>query len=197
MYVEQLSPESAMQLRPAQFDALAGLLQDVVAGGASVGFLAPLSARTARAYWRGVVAALGEELGLWLAYEGEHIVGAVQLAQCSKDNGRHRGEVQKLFVLRTHRGRGIARALIETVERHAVRRGLRLLVLDTEAGSPAERLYRRLGWQEAGMIPDYALSPDGRLHPTVYFYKSLTPHKPLAKDASHNSAAEHVHLVMI
>lgn len=196
MYVEQLSATQA--LRPVQLDALAALLQDAVEGGASVGFLAPLSGRTARGYWRGVMAALGEELSLWLAYEGEHIVGAVQLAQCSKANGRHRGEVQKLFVLRTHRGRGIARALLEAVERHAQQQRMHLLVLDTEAGSAAEQLYRHLGWQPAGMIPDFALSPDGRLHATMYFYKTLSTRNPKAtKLAKTQASAGPMHPVMV
>lgn len=199
MYIEMMTADEAASLRPTQLDALADLLVDAVDGGASVGFLAPLSMRTARGYWRGILAALGEELGLWLAYEGERIVGAVQLAQCSKDNGRHRGEVQKLFVLRTHRGRGIARALLSAVEQYAKKRRIRLLVLDTEAGSPAEQLYRRLGWQEAGRIPDFALSPDGRLHSTVYFYKVLVAFsagRPRVSEAS-SATAEHMHLVMI
>ena len=197
MYVEMMTADDVANLRPAQLDALAELLGDVVEGGASVGFLAPLSMRTARGYWRGILAALGEELGLWLAYEGERIVGAVQLAQCSKDNGRHRGEVQKLFVLRSHRGRGIARALLAAVEQYAKKRRIRLLVLDTEADSPAEHLYRRLGWQEAGKIPDFALSPNGRMHPTVYFYKVLVDMPPAKKAAPRDTAPEHMHLVMI
>ena len=200
MYVEQLTPQQAERLGPLQRDALADLLRDAVQSGASVGFLAPLSARNARAYWCGVLAALGDELGLWLAYEGRRIIGAIQLAQCGKDNGRHRAEVQKLFVLREFRGRGVARALLAAVEQQAKKNGIRLLVLDTEADSPAAKLYRRLGWQEAGLIPDYALSPDGRLHPTLYFYKTLSPSSPKRANpaASRTRAnAEPMHLVMI
>lgn len=199
MYVEQLTSKQAERLSPLQLDALANLLRDAVAGGASVGFLAPLSARSARAYWCGVLAALGDELGLWLAFEGQRIVGAIQLAQCSKDNGRHRAELHKLFVLREFRGRGIARALLAAAEGQAQKNGIRLLVLDTEADSPAATLYRRLGWQEAGLIPDYALSPDGRLHPTVYFYKTLAASQPKPAKAAKVTKAppEPMHLVMI
>jgi hypothetical protein len=52
--------------------------------------------------------------------------------------------------------------------------GRTLLVLDTQAGSVAEAVYRHLGWQPAGQIPDYATTPNGVLHATVYFYKHLT-----------------------
>ena len=49
-------------------DALADLLVDAVEGGASVGFLRPLDASEARAYWDGVVSALsGGERVLFVA----------------------------------------------------------------------------------------------------------------------------------
>ncbi len=60
-----------------------------------------------------------------------------------------------------------------TLEDHAHKQGIRLLVLDTEAGSGAEEVYRKLGWSKSGVIPDYAVSPDGRLHPTAYYFKCL------------------------
>ena len=59
------------------------------------------------------------------------------------------------------------------VEEEALRQGLSLLVLDTRQGDVAERLYRRLGWQEAGVVPRYARGADGDLHATVFFYKEL------------------------
>ena len=46
------------------------------------------------------------------------------------------------------------------------------LVLDTASGD-AERLYARLGWQRCGVIPGYALLPQGGLCDTTYFYRVL------------------------
>jgi hypothetical protein len=48
-------------------------------------------------------------------------------------------------------------------------------VLDTLLGSHAENVYRHLGWQRAGEIPDFAAAPDGELFPTVYYFKRLEP----------------------
>src|SRR5689334_8002135 len=96
------------------------LLIESVDGGASIGFLAPLRPASARAYWDDVVASLGDGRVLWIAEDGDAIVGSVQLAPCLKENGRHRAEVQKLFVLPAWRGRGIARRLTEALEAHAV-----------------------------------------------------------------------------
>ena len=97
-----------------QFDALAGVLVDCVAGGASVRYLAPFSHEQARGAFEAVAA-----------------------------------EVE-------------ARA-----------EGKTLLVLDTVTGDNAERLYERLGWTRVGVIPGYALYPDGRPCDTTIFWKSL------------------------
>jgi len=154
-------------------EPLADLLIDAVHSGASIGFLAPLSRPTAEQYWRGVLSAVGELLLLWVAEIDGRVVGSVQLALCDKDNGRHRGEVQKLFVHRSARGHGIATRLMNEVEAEARRRQRRLLVLDTLLGSQAEDVYRHLNWIRAGEIPEYAASPAGELFPTVVYFKAL------------------------
>jgi GNAT superfamily N-acetyltransferase len=90
-----------------------------------------------------------------------------------KPNGSHRAEVQKLIVARPFRGQGIGAALMTAVEAAAREAGRWLLVLDTRQGDTAERLYRRLGWVEAGVIPDFALNSEGTADATVVFYKRL------------------------
>jgi hypothetical protein len=50
-----------------------------------------------------------------------------------------------------------------------------LLVLDTVTGSDAERLYERLGWQRVGVIPGYALMPNGEPCDTTVFYRRRGP----------------------
>ncbi len=160
---------------PASLDGLCQLLQDAVHGGASVGFLTPVARATAERYWSGVFAELPRNLRLWVAELDGRVVGSVQLDLCGKENGRHRAELQKLFVLGECRGSGTASALLAAVETCAREEARTLLVLDTETGSPAEEVYRRRGWQYGGSIPDYATTPDGRLHPTSYYFKKLAP----------------------
>ncbi|MEV5443327.1 GNAT family N-acetyltransferase, partial [Streptomyces sp. NPDC052644] len=58
-------------------------------------------------------------------------------------------------------------------EAGAAAAGLRLLVLDTETGSPAEGLYRSAGWSRAGTIPGYATDPAGEPRATTYYYKAV------------------------
>ena len=123
--------------------------------------------------WRVYRAVEQGGLLLWVAEEEGRVVGSVQVEPCQKDNGRHRAELQKLLVLTARRGRGVARALMAEAERFAREAKRTLLVLDTEVGSIAESVYRNLGWTRAGEIPDYATTPTGKLHPTVYYFTRL------------------------
>ena len=80
-----------------------------------------------------------------------------------------------MLVHRAARRKGIGAALMAAVEREAQKLGRWLLVLDTVPGESGYRLYKRAGWTESGIIPDYALFPDGRLCNTAVFWKRLEP----------------------
>ncbi len=88
-------------------------------------------------------------------------------------NQPHRGEIAKLLVHRAARKRGIAARLMDAAEAEARAEGKTLLVLDTVTGDAAERLYERLGWTRVGVIPGYALYPDGRPCATTVFWKRI------------------------
>ncbi|WP_234977312.1 GNAT family N-acetyltransferase [Ferrimonas marina] len=160
---------------------LQALLIDSVDSGASIGFLPPADAGEVVAYWNSVNSELAQgERRLFLAQRDGQVLGAVQLALCTKANGAHRGEVEKLMVHRDARGQGIAGRLLERLEREASTAGLSLLVLDTREGDTAQRLYLKLGYQQAGRIPAFALSAEGNLDATIYFYKQLSAEASLA-----------------
>ncbi|MDX3569743.1 GNAT family N-acetyltransferase [Streptomyces sp. ID05-47C] len=157
-----------------QAGELARLLADTVAGGASVGFLAPLDRAEALAWWEGRAAGVAAgHLAVWAALDGDRVTGTVTLAFPDKPNSRHRAELVKLMVHRDARGQGLGRRLLATAEEAAAAAGVTLLHLDTETDSPAEHLYRTAGWTRAGIIPDYAADPAGVLRPTTVYYKHL------------------------
>lgn len=153
-------------------DQLATLLVDAVDGGASVSFLPPLDRDAASRFWREL--ALLPRGAVVIARDGERVDGVVVLAPSWPTNQRHRAEVAKLLVHRRARGAGLAGRLMAALEDHARTAGFRLLTLDTRRGDVAERLYRRLGWCEVGVIPDYAILGNGFCD-TVVFYKRLEP----------------------
>ena len=163
------APEARRQL-----DALAAVLHDCVAGGASVGYVEPFSLGDAREAFEAFVA--DAEAGrrvLLAAFADRELVGTAQLVLATPPNGRHRAEVARVLVHRSARRRGVAARLMEAVEREARAEGRTLLVLDAVTGGDAERLYARLQPSRVGVIPGYALFPDGRLCDTTYFWKAL------------------------
>jgi acetyltransferase len=158
----------------ARLEGLALLLRDAVEGGASIGFVLPLTPGELEAYWQGVLEAVRERGRILLAaFEGEALIGSVQLALEPRANGRHRAEVMKLMVLRSHRGRGAGRALMWALLEAARASGRSLLLLDVRTGDAAERLYRTLGFVRFGRVPGHARSPDGRLADTTFYYLQL------------------------
>ena len=155
-------------------EGLSELLMDCVTGGASVGFMLPMSIAKAGAYWRRVGADLAR--GGRLVFVGHdelgQIAGAVQVLLDQPENQPHRGEIAKMLVRRSARRRGLGAALLAAAESAAADAGKTLLVLDT-ASPDAERLYQRRGWQRCGHIPGYALMPDGEPCGTTVYYKVL------------------------
>ena len=155
-------------------EGLAALTIDCVAGGASIGFMHPLSPGQARAFWQRVAAGLAAgERALLVAEDTTGVVGTVQLIIGQPDNQPHRADLAKLQVHRRARRQGLAEALMRAAETMARDCGKTLLVLDTVTGSDADRLYTRLGWQRVGEVPDFALWPQGGLCPTSFFYKRV------------------------
>lgn len=49
-----------------------------------------------------------------------------------------------------------------------------LLLLDTQTGSHADRVYRHVGWKRVGEVPGHAADPDGKLQATTIFFKQLS-----------------------
>lgn len=168
--IVRLNHEEAQNACPELVD----LLIDAVEGGASVGFLLPIDRAEIEAYWRKVLDTLSERV-LLVAREHGRIVGSVQLALENRANGTHRAEVQKLLVHRSARRQGLATKLMEAVEAAARSHNRTMLVLDTAKGHSAEPLYLKLGYQVAGMIPNFAISPHrDTIDATVVMYKLLT-----------------------
>ena len=155
-------------------DGLTELLVDCVEGGASVSFMLPFEAAQARSFWRKVLdgVARGERTLLVAEDEEGRIVGTVQMITAMPDNQPHRADIAKLLVHRQARRGGVGKQLMLAIEDEARKQRRSVLVLDT-ASPEAERLYERLGWQRVGVVPNYALMPDGAMAATAYYYKQL------------------------
>lgn len=171
--ISALSAQEAEQ----RIGDLAALIHACVHDGASISFVLPFSQGQAEAFWRDkVLPGLLVGGAVLLAAEDEgRIVGTVQLDHDTPPNQPHRAEVRKLLVHPEFRRRGIARALMTELERHA--RGLdrSLLTLDTRTGDRAEPLYSSLGYETVGVIPRFCRDPfdAGKLDSTTIMYRTL------------------------
>ncbi len=168
--IERIEASSLPVVQPALIE----LLRDSVDGGASVGYLPPLGAGEARAYWRSVGRALAEGgRVLLVAWADGRVIGSAQLDLALRANGLHRAEVMKVMTHSACRGAGVGRALMLALEDEARRLDRTTLILDTRQGDPSEALYASLGWIKVGAIPRYARSASGDLHATAFYYKII------------------------
>ena len=165
--------------RPALLDEgligqLADVLMDCVQGGASIGFMHPLTRERALAFWRRVAEGVraGQRTVL-IAEDAQGVCGTVQLIHDLPDNQPHRADLAKMLVHRRARRRGLGESLMRAAEDAARDLGKTLLVLDAVTDGDAARLYARLGWVRVGDVPNFALYPDGRPCGTTYFYRDL------------------------
>jgi GNAT superfamily N-acetyltransferase len=157
-----------------QLEGLCTLLIDAVEAGASVNFLADLKHSDAEAFWEGAMEGIPRgRTHLFAALEGSQLLGAVLLYPAWQPNQPHRADVAKLLVLRSARRQGVASRLMDALEARALELGRTLLTLDTVTGSGAEPFYQGRGYKRAGIIPNYALMPDGSPCDTSVYYKQL------------------------
>lgn len=79
------------------------------------------------------------------------------------------GEVKRLVVRSGHRGRGVGRCLMQTIEAEALRAGLHTVRLETGPHNVAAlALYAQLGYRACGVFGAYAATPH-----SVFFEKQL------------------------
>ncbi|WP_424969813.1 GNAT family N-acetyltransferase [Dinoroseobacter sp. S76] len=155
---------------------LCEVLRASVLDGAAIGFMATLSAAEAQRFWRDQVGSLvaAQARVLLGAFDGERLVGTVQVILAMPPNQPHRAEVAKMMVHPHHRRRRIGQALMAEALARAAGAGKTLVTLDTRTGDTSESFYREMGFQRAGVMPDYALDPDGQArHATTFMYRYI------------------------
>ena len=165
---------SALSASPDILKLLSEILIETVAHGGSVSFMHPLRTEAADAFWDGALAAAGRDERIILgAFDGDILAGTVTLLLDCPPNQPHRAEIAKMMTRLSHRGRGIATALMRMAEQLAVERSRTLLVLDTATDGGAAGLYEKLGFTLGGELPDYAFKPHGGLSGALFYWKRI------------------------
>ena len=88
----------------------------------------------------------------------DQLVGCGAVKILSND-GQY-GELKRVYVLESHRGKGYSKAIMEKLESHLKTNGITLARLETGISQPeALGLYRRLGYVEREPFGAYAADP--------------------------------------
>ena len=103
-----------------------------------------------------------DNLGAWVAEEGDAILGHVALSRIDRARSgspwrealavpvERRAVVSRFFVSTRARGRGIGGALMARAEEHAAARGLHLVLDVATHNGEAIGFYERRGWRRVG-----------------------------------------------
>lgn len=153
---------------------LAQMLKDSVDGGASLGFVQPFSLQQALEFWHYKNQQDYQNKAVFIATENDEAIGTVTVITDLPNNQPHRAEISKLMVAPNHRGKGVSKQLMIAAEQYALTLNKSLIVLDTQSGSTAEKLYTSIGYIVSGTIPNFAIRPDNSaIDATTIMYKQL------------------------
>jgi putative acetyltransferase len=113
------------------------------------------------------------DITFWTVWIGDDLAGCSAV----KDLGDRRGEVKSMRTAPAHRGRGVARAMLEHILEEAQRRGYTRLLLETGSQPeflPARRLYEKYGFVYCGPFEGYTDDPN-----SVFMERVIAPLRPL------------------
>ena len=140
--VRPVEPEDAVQLRENCFSA--NKLAEVQAG----------IIERIEAFEKGLQVHLVAEV------EGV-VVGTGMLIRSDHALQSHRGMVGSLVVHPAYQRRGIARRIVDEMHGYAASMGVAFLEVGCRGGTPAEKVYPRLGFTEWGRFPKGLVEPWG------------------------------------
>ena len=154
---------------------LSEMLIEAVANGGSVSFMHPLPRAGRRCLLGKFAGGSGARRRIVLgAFDGDLLVGTVTLVLDLAPNQPHRAEIAKMITRISHRASRRRDRLAARSRMHGSSSAARrLLVLDTAVDGGAAPLYEAVGFTLAGVIPDYALKPQGGLDGRIFYWKRI------------------------
>lgn len=103
------------------------------------------------------------------------VIGNMKLDKEEFALHEHRCSLGDVVVNPAFQGMGIARKLLEGCKQQAKSWGLKLLTVHVRGGTPAEEVYKKLGFIEAGRIPKGIIEPwnDNNTFDDVFMYQEI------------------------
>jgi putative acetyltransferase len=99
------------------------------------------------------------DVTFWTVWEGAELLGCGALKELSPKHG----EVKSMRTVVAHRGKGVARAVLEHIIKEAKRRSYERLSLETgsmKSFEPAQKLYESCGFSYCGPFEGYTEDPN-------------------------------------
>lgn len=115
---------------------------------------------------------------LWGAFAHGVMAGMVGLSRETRLKNRHKASLVSMYVAQEYSGRGLGRALVDTVLQEARTLGVELVILTvTDSNRQAVALYESAGFSSFGTEPD-AIRVNGSSLGKTHMYRRLTPSQP-------------------
>jgi ribosomal protein S18 acetylase RimI-like enzyme len=163
------------QLSVNDLNDLCDATDAAIENGGGFGWVDLPARDTLEAYWKGVITAPTRQL--FVARLDGVICGTTQLVLPPKNN-EAQGHIVQLttnFVTPWARGYGLAKMLLENVEKHSVQSGYAVINLDVrETMDRAIALYETMGYEEFGTHP-YSVRSKSETITSKYYYKVINP----------------------
>lgn len=163
------------QLSENDLNDLCDATDAAIEAGGGFGWVDLPAREIMEAYWRGVITAPTRQL--FVARLDETICGTTQIVLPPKNNQAqgHIVELTTNFVAPWARGYGLARNLLEAVEKHCVNDGFAVVNLDVrENMERAIKLYEAMGYEQFGLHP-YSVKVGDDTVRSRYYYKVINP----------------------
>ena len=121
----------------------------------------------------------GTGVQLVAEFEGA-VVGTAYLRRDPNPLRAHRAQLDDSVVHGGYWRRGFARQLVEECFRFARSLGIEIVEVSVRGGTPAEHVYRRLGFIECGRLPRGIVEPWGeqQVFDEVFFYQPVEQPRP-------------------
>ena len=111
----------------------------------------------------------------YVAEVDQEVVGNMKVVFNQHILHRHRAELFDVVVDTKYQGKGIARLLFNECKKTCIEKGILILETSVRGGTPAEEVYRKLGFVQYGKLPRGIAEPWGKkkAFDQVFFYLNL------------------------
>jgi len=170
-----IAVEQPTVLSGADLNDLCDATDDAIKAGGGFGWVRPPARDIMERFWQGVLT-MPQRL-LFVARLDGTICGAAQLVVPPRNNEAQSFAVHLTgnFIAPWARGHGLARLLLETVEKKALAEGFSIINLDVrETQEAAITLYESNGYTHFADHPYYA-RVDGKIVKGRYYFKVIDP----------------------